>query len=46
MRLVIDYLPRAYADGTDIEAPCAVDGAAAMAGGLLSQKGLGCDPRH
>ena len=30
MRLVIDYLPRAYADGTDIEARAQLMSAAAM----------------
>lgn len=40
MRLVIDYLPRAYADGTDIEARAHLMSAAAM-GATAFQKGLG-----
>ena len=40
MRLVIDYLPRAYADGTDIEARGQLMSAAAM-GATAFQKGLG-----
>ena len=40
MRLVIDYLPRAYADGTDIEARAHMMSAAAM-GATAFQKGLG-----
>ncbi|WP_417725424.1 iron-containing alcohol dehydrogenase [Salipiger sp.] len=40
MRLVIDYLPRAYADGTDIEARAQMMSAAAM-GATAFQKGLG-----
>jgi len=40
MRLVIDYLPRAYADGTDIEARAQLMSAAAM-GATAFQKGLG-----
>jgi len=40
MRLVIDYLPRAYRDGTDIEARANMMSAAAM-GATAFQKGLG-----
>lgn len=40
MRLVIDYLPRAYADGTDLEARANMMAAAAM-GATAFQKGLG-----
>ena len=40
MRLVIDYLPRAYNDGTDIEARAQMMSAAAM-GATAFQKGLG-----
>jgi 4-hydroxybutyrate dehydrogenase len=40
MRLVHDYLPRAYADGTDIEARTHMMSAAAM-GATAFQKGLG-----
>lgn len=40
MRLVKDYLPRAYADGTDIEARAQMMSAAAM-GATGFQKGLG-----
>ena len=40
MRLVIDYLPRAYQDGTDIEARAQMMSAAAM-GATAFQKGLG-----
>lgn len=40
IRLVIDYLPRAYADGTDIEARAQMMSAAAM-GATAFQKGLG-----
>ena len=40
MRLVIEYLPRAYRDGTDIEARGQMMAAAAM-GAVAFQKGLG-----
>ncbi len=40
MRLVKDYLPRAYADGTDLEARAHMMSAAAM-GATAFQKGLG-----
>jgi 4-hydroxybutyrate dehydrogenase len=40
MRLVKDYLPRAYADGTDIEARANMMSAAAL-GATAFQKGLG-----
>ncbi|EEE46257.2 iron-containing alcohol dehydrogenase [Roseibium alexandrii] len=40
MRLVVDYLPRAYADGTDLEARGHMMSAAAM-GATAFQKGLG-----
>lgn len=40
MRLVKDYLPRAYADGTDIEARAQMMSAALM-GAVAFQKGLG-----
>ncbi len=40
MRLVKDYLPRAYADGSDIEARAQMMAAAAM-GATAFQKGLG-----
>ncbi len=40
MRLVVDYLPRAYADGTDLEARAQMMAAAAM-GATAFQKGLG-----
>jgi len=40
MRLVIDYLPRAYADGSDLEARAHMMSAAAM-GATAFQKGLG-----
>lgn len=40
MRLVKDYLPRAYRDGTDIEARANMMSAAAM-GAVAFQKGLG-----
>ena len=40
MRLVKDYLPRAFADGTDIEARAQMMSAAAM-GATAFQKGLG-----
>ncbi|VAV91258.1 Alcohol dehydrogenase, partial [hydrothermal vent metagenome] len=40
MRLVKDYLPRAYADGNDIEARAHMMSAAAM-GATAFQKGLG-----
>ncbi|MFK7751334.1 MAG: iron-containing alcohol dehydrogenase [Sedimentitalea sp.] len=40
MRLVVDYLPRAYADGTDLEARAHMMSAAAM-GATAFQKGLG-----
>lgn len=40
MRLVKDYLPRAYADGSDIEARAHIMSAAAM-GSTAFQKGLG-----
>ena len=40
MRLVKDFLPRAYADGTDIEARAQMMSAAAM-GATAFQKGLG-----
>jgi alcohol dehydrogenase class IV len=40
MRLVKDYLPRVYADGTDIEARAQMMSAAAM-GATAFQKGLG-----
>ncbi|MEM8553317.1 MAG: iron-containing alcohol dehydrogenase [Pseudomonadota bacterium] len=40
MRLVIEYLPRAYADGTDLEARAQMMSAAAM-GAVAFQKGLG-----
>lgn len=40
MRLVIDYLPRAYADGADLEARAHMMSAAAM-GATAFQKGLG-----
>lgn len=40
MRLVIDYLPRAYADGSDLEARANMMSAAAM-GATAFQKGLG-----
>jgi alcohol dehydrogenase class IV len=40
MRLVKDYLPRAYADGADIEARAQMMSAAAM-GAVAFQKGLG-----
>ncbi|MGV6802916.1 MAG: iron-containing alcohol dehydrogenase [Ruegeria sp.] len=40
MRLVKDYLPRAYADGTDVEARAHMMSAAAM-GATAFQKGLG-----
>jgi alcohol dehydrogenase len=40
LRLVNDYLPRAYADGTDIEARSHMMSAAAM-GAVAFQKGLG-----
>ncbi|MFK7943102.1 MAG: iron-containing alcohol dehydrogenase, partial [Paracoccaceae bacterium] len=40
MRLVKDFLPRAYADGTDIEARAEMMSAAAM-GATAFQKGLG-----
>ena len=44
MRLVIDYLPRAYADGNDIEARAQLMSAAAM-GATASHKGLGANHR-
>ncbi|QDG75911.1 iron-containing alcohol dehydrogenase [Labrenzia sp. PHM005] len=40
MRLVVDYLPRAYADGTDLEARGHMMSTAAM-GATAFQKGLG-----
>ncbi|WP_116596914.1 iron-containing alcohol dehydrogenase [Primorskyibacter marinus] len=40
MRLVVEYLPRAYADGTDVEARAQMMSAAAM-GATAFQKGLG-----
>lgn len=40
MRLVVDYLPRVYADGTDLEARGHMMSAAAM-GATAFQKGLG-----
>jgi alcohol dehydrogenase len=40
LRLVNDYLPRAYADGTDLEARANMMSAAAM-GAVAFQKGLG-----
>lgn len=40
LRLVNDYLPRAYADGTDLEARAQMMAAAAM-GAVAFQKGLG-----
>ncbi|MFY2823866.1 iron-containing alcohol dehydrogenase [Ruegeria sp. MALMAid1280] len=40
MRLVMEYLPRAYADGSDIEARAQMMSAAAM-GATAFQKGLG-----
>jgi 4-hydroxybutyrate dehydrogenase len=40
MRLVLTYLPRAYADGTDIEARAQMMAAGAM-GAVAFQKGLG-----
>ncbi len=40
MRLVIEYLPRAYADGSDLEARAQMMSAAAM-GATAFQKGLG-----
>ncbi len=40
MRLVVDYLPRAYADGADLEARAHMMSAAAM-GATAFQKGLG-----
>ena len=40
LRLVNDYLPRAYADGTDLEARAHMMSAAAM-GAVAFQKGLG-----
>lgn len=40
LRLVKDYLPRAYADGTDLEARAHMMSAAAM-GAVAFQKGLG-----
>jgi 4-hydroxybutyrate dehydrogenase len=40
MRLVAEYLPRAYADGTDIEARSRMLAAASM-GATAFQKGLG-----
>jgi alcohol dehydrogenase len=40
LRLVNDYLPRAYADGTDLEARASMMSAAAM-GAVAFQKGLG-----
>ncbi len=40
LRLVMDYLPRAYADGTDLEARAHMMSAAAM-GAVAFQKGLG-----
>ena len=40
MRLVIDFLPRAYADGSDLEARANMMSAAAM-GATAFQKGLG-----
>ena len=40
MRLVIDHLPRAYREGTDIEARAAMLAAASM-GAVAFQKGLG-----
>ena len=40
MRLVVEYLPRAYADGTDLEARAQMMSAAAM-GATAFQKGLG-----
>lgn len=40
MRLVIDYLPRAYKDGSDLEARAQMMSAAAM-GSTAFQKGLG-----
>ena len=40
MRLVVEYLPRAYADGSDIEARAQMMSAAAM-GATAFQKGLG-----
>ncbi|RKT31005.1 alcohol dehydrogenase class IV [Roseovarius halotolerans] len=40
MRLVVEYLPRAYEDGTDIEARAQMMSAAAM-GATAFQKGLG-----
>lgn len=40
MRLIKDYLPRAYADGSDMEARANVMSAAAM-GSTAFQKGLG-----
>jgi 4-hydroxybutyrate dehydrogenase len=40
MRLVVDNLPRAYADGTDLEARANMMSAAAM-GATAFQKGLG-----
>ncbi len=40
MRLVVDNLPRAYADGTDLEARANMMAAAAM-GAVAFQKGLG-----
>lgn len=40
MRLVVDYLPRAYADGGDLEARAHMMSAAAM-GATAFQKGLG-----
>ena len=40
MRLVKDYLPRAYSDGTDLEARAHMMSAAAM-GATAFQKGLG-----
>ena len=44
MRLVKDYLPRAFADGNDLEARAQMMSAAAMGGHSLSKR-LGCDPR-
>ena len=40
MRLVVEYLPRAYADGSDLEARAQMMSAAAM-GATAFQKGLG-----